>query len=238
MHRHPVQTSTAAKEKIIVPLDVSSEAEARRLVQILAGHVGLFKIGNQLFTRVGPSIARAIKEAGTKVFLDLKFHDIPNTVQHAVESTCALGVDMLTIHLTGGKTMCKAAVAGRGTSSTLILGVTVLTSLDDQALAEAGFRMPVREQVLLLAALAQQTGITGLVASPQELGVLREQFGSFFTTVIPGIRPSWAAAGDQKRTMTPKEAIKAGADYLVIGRPITAAANPLRAVKRILEELE
>jgi orotidine-5'-phosphate decarboxylase len=238
MHRHPVQTSTASKEKIIVPLDVSSEAEARRLVQILAGHVGLFKIGNQLFGRVGPSIVRAIKEAGTKVFLDLKFHDIPNTVQHAVESTCALGVDMLTIHLSGGKTMCKAAVAGRGTSSTLILGVTVLTSLDDQALAEAGFRMPVREQVLLLASLAQQTGITGLVASPQELGVLREQFGSFFTTVIPGIRPSWAAAGDQKRTMTPKEAIKAGADYLVIGRPITTAANPLGAVKRILEELE
>jgi len=238
MHRHPVQTSTASKEKIIVPLDVSSEAEARRLIEILAGHVGLFKIGNQLFGRVGPSIVRAIKEAGTKVFLDLKFHDIPNTVQHAVESTCALGVDMLTIHLSGGKTMCKAAVAGRGTSSTLILGVTVLTSLDDQALAEAGFRMPVREQVLLLASLAQQTGITGLVASPQELGVLREQFGSFFTTVIPGIRPSWAAAGDQKRTMTPKEAIKAGADYLVIGRPITAAANPLGAVKRILEELE
>ena len=238
MHRHPVRTSTAAKEKIIVPLDVSSEAEARRLVQILAGHVGLFKIGNQLFTRVGPSIVRAIKEAGTKVFLDLKFHDIPNTVQHAVESSCALGVDMLTIHLSGGKTMCKAAVAGRGTSSALILGVTVLTSLDDQALAEAGFRMPVREQVLLLATLAQQTGITGLVASPQELRVLRERFGSFFTTVIPGIRPSRAAAGDQKRTMTPKEAIKAGADYLVIGRPITAAADPLGAVNRILEQLE
>ena len=238
MHRHPVQTSTAAKEKIIVPLDVSSEAEARRLVQILAGHVGLFKIGNQLFTRVGPSIVRAIKQAGTKVFLDLKFHDIPNTVQQAVESACALGVDMLTIHLSGGKAMCEAAVAGRGTSSTCILGVTVLTSLDNQALAEAGFRMPVREQALLLAALAQQTGITGLVASPQELGVLRERFGSFFTTVIPGIRPSWAAAGDQKRTMTPKEAIKAGADYLVIGRPITAAADPLGAVERILEELK
>ena len=232
-----MQTSTAAKEKIIVPLDVSSEAEARRLIEILAGHVGLFKIGNQLATQVGPSIVREIKEAGTKVFLDLKFHDIPNTVKHAVESACALGVDMLTIHLAGGKAMCKAAVAGRGTSSTLILGVTVLTSLDDQALAEAGFRMPVREQVLLLATLAQQTGITGLVASPQELGVLRQQFGSFFTTVIPGIRPSWAAAGDQKRTMTPKEAIKAGADYLVIGRPIIAAADPLGAVERILEEL-
>jgi orotidine-5'-phosphate decarboxylase len=237
MHRHPVQTSTAAKEKIIVPLDVSSEAEARRLLEILAGHVGLFKIGNQLFTRVGPSIVREIKEAGAKVFLDLKFHDIPSTVQHAVESACALGVDMLTIHLAGGKAMCKAAVAVRGTSSTLILGVTVLTSLDDQALAEAGFRVPVREEVFLLATLAQQTGITGLVASPQELGVLREQFGSLFTTVIPGIRPSWAAAGDQKRTMTPKEAIKGGADYLVIGRPITAAADPLGAVERILKEL-
>lgn len=237
MHRHPVQTSIGAKEKIIVPLDVPSEAEARRLIAILSSQVGLFKVGNQLFTRAGPSIVQEIKKAGTKVFLDLKFHDIPNTVQHAVESACALGVDMLTIHLSGGKAMCKAAVAGSGTSSTLILGVTVLTSLDDQALAEAGFRMPVREQVLLLATLAQQTGITGLVASPQELGVLREQFGSFFTTVIPGIRPSWAAAGDQKRTMTPKEAIKAGADYLVIGRPITASADPLGAVERIIEEL-
>lgn len=233
-----MQTSIGAKEKIIVPLDVPSEAEARRLIAILSGQVGSFKIGNQLFTRAGPSIVQEIQQAGTKVFLDLKFHDIPNTVQHAVESACGLGVDMLTIHLSGGKAMCKAAVAGRGTSSTLILGVTILTSLDDQALAEAGFRMAVREQVLLMATLAQQTGITGLVASPQELGVLREQFGSFFTTVIPGIRPSWAAAGDQKRTMTPKEAIKAGADYLVIGRPITAAADPSGAVKRILEELE
>jgi orotidine-5'-phosphate decarboxylase len=238
MHRHPVQTSIGAKEKIIVPLDVPSEAEARRLIAILNGQVGLFKIGNQLFTRAGPSIVQEIKQAGSKVFLDLKFHDIPNTVQHAVESACGLGVDMLTIHLSGGKAMCKAAVTGRGTSSTLILGVTVLTSLDDQALAEIGCGMAVREQVLLMATLAQQTGITGLVASPQELGVLREQFGSLFTTVIPGIRPSWAEAGDQKRTMTPKEAIKAGADYLVIGRPITAAADPSGAVKRILEELE
>jgi orotidine-5'-phosphate decarboxylase len=232
MHRHPVQTSIGAKEKIIVPLDVPSEAEARRLIAILNGQVGLFKIGNQLFTRAGPSIVQEIKQAGSKVFLDLKFHDIPNTVQHAVESACGLGVDMLTIHLSGGKAMCKAAVTGRGTSSTLILGVTVLTSLDDQALAEIGCGMAVREQVLLMATLAQQTGITGLVASPQELGVLREQFGSLFTTVIPGIRPSWAEAGDQKRTMTPKEAIKAGADYLV------AAADPSGAVKRILEELE
>lgn len=233
-----MQTSIGAKEKIIVPLDVPSEAEARRLIAILNGQVGLFKIGNQLFTRAGPSIVQEIKQAGSKVFLDLKFHDIPNTVQHAVESACGLGVDMLTIHLSGGKAMCKAAVTGRGTSSTLILGVTVLTSLDDQALAEIGCGMAVREQVLLMATLAQQTGITGLVASPQELGVLREQFGSLFTTVIPGIRPSWAEAGDQKRTMTPKEAIKAGADYLVIGRPITAAADPSGAVKRILEELE
>jgi orotidine-5'-phosphate decarboxylase len=238
MHRHPVQTSIGAKEKIIVPLDVPSEVEARRLIAILNGQVGLFKIGNQLFTRAGPSIVQEIKQAGSKVFLDLKFHDIPNTVQHAVESACGLGVDMLTIHLSGGKAMCKAAVTGRGTSSTLILGVTVLTSLDDQALAEIGYRMAVREQVLLMATLAQQTGITGLVASPQELGVLREQFGSLFTTVIPGIRPFWAEAGDQKRTMTPKEAIKAGADYLVIGRPITDAADPSGAVKRILEELE
>jgi orotidine-5'-phosphate decarboxylase len=237
MHRHPVQTSTGAKDKIIVPLDVSTEAEALRLIEILGGQVGYFKVGSQLFTRVGPSIVQKIQKSGSKVFLDLKFHDIPNTAQHAVESACSLGVDMLTVHLSGGKAMCEAAVAGRGTSKTLILGVTVLTSLDDEALAEAGFRTSVQDQVLLMASLAQQTGITGLVASPQELGILRERFGSLFTTVIPGIRPSWAAADDQKRILTPGAAVKAGADYLVIGRPITAAPDPAAAVARILDEL-
>jgi orotidine-5'-phosphate decarboxylase len=134
--------------------------------------------------------------------------------------------------------MCEAAVIGRGTSNLQILGVTVLTSLNDLALSQIGFRGSVQDEVLLLAELAKSVGISGLVASPQELGVLRERFGSLFTTVIPGIRPAWSESVDQKRTMTPQQAIEAGADYLVIGRPITAAADPKRALQRILDELE
>jgi orotidine-5'-phosphate decarboxylase len=186
----------------------------------------------------GPEIVKEVRASGSKVFLDLKYHDIPNTVRHAVESASALGVDMLTIHLSGGRAMCEAAVIGRGTSNLQILGVTVLTSLNDLALSQIGFRGSVQDEVLLLAELAKSVGISGLVASPQELGVLRERFGSLFTTVIPGIRPAWSESGDQKRTMTPQQAIEAGADYLVIGRPITAADDPKRALQRILDELE
>ena len=145
---------------------------------------------------------------------------------------------MLTIHLSGGKEMAEAAVAGRNEASTLILGITVLTSLDDAALSEIGFQNSVRDQVILLANLAKSAGITGLVASPQELGILREQFGQYFTMVIPGIRPTWAAADDQKRILTPAKAAAAGADYLIIGRPITGAPDPKEATKRIIEELE
>jgi orotidine-5'-phosphate decarboxylase len=222
MHRHAVQSSIAAKDKIIVPLDVPAKSAARELIKAIGGTVGFFKVGNQLFTAAGPAIVEEIQASGARVFLDLKFHDIPNTVRRAVESACTLGVDMLTIHLSGGREMCEAAVVGRGISQTLILGVTVLTSLNDEALAEIGFRTSVQDEVLLLADLAKHVGITGLVASPQELVVLRERFGSLFTTVIPGIRPTWSDAGDQKRTLTPRQAVEAGADYLVIGRPITA----------------
>jgi orotidine-5'-phosphate decarboxylase len=233
-----VQSSTAAKDKLIVPLDVPTTQAARELIEAIGGTVGFFKVGHQLFTAAGPDIVQEVRASGSKVFLDLKFHDIPNTVRHAVESASALGVDMLTIHLSGGRAMCEAAVVGRSISNVLILGVTVLTSLNDVALSEIGFRGSVEDEVLLLAELAKNVGITGLVASPQELGVLRERFGSMFTTVIPGIRPAWSEAGDQQRILTPRQAVEAGADYLVIGRPITASANPKAAVQRILDELE
>jgi orotidine-5'-phosphate decarboxylase len=238
MHPHPVQRSLAAKDKIIVPLDVPTTDGAHSLIEKLGGTVGLFKVGNQLFTAAGPDLVRKIVDSGSQVFLDLKFHDIPNTVRGGVESACALGVAMLTIHLSGGKEMADAAVAGRRNSETLILGVTVLTSSNDATLAQTGIRNTVRHQVVLLANLAKSAGINGLVASPLELGILRAEFGSYFTTVIPGIRPAWSVAGDQKRIMTPAEAAAAGADYLVIGRPITDAKDPLDAVRRILEELE
>jgi orotidine-5'-phosphate decarboxylase len=211
---------------------------AQELVRKIGDAVGYFKVGNQLFTSAGPALVREVLDSGSKVFLDLKYHDIPNTVQRAVESACKLGVHMLTIHLSGGRTMCEAATAGRGTSDVLILGVTVLTSLTDAALHEVGFRGSVPEEVIILAELAREAGITGLVASPLELDVLRKRYGSLFTTVIPGIRPVWSESGDQKRILTPKQAIDAGADYLVIGRPITASRNPKDAVARIINELE
>ena len=233
-----MQTSIAAKDKIIVPLDVPAASAARELINAIGGTVGFFKIGSQLFTAAGPAIVREVLDSGSKVFLDLKYHDIPNTVRHGVESACGLGVHMLTVHLSGGRSMCEAAVVGRGISKTLLLGVTVLTSLTNDALSEVGFRGSIQDEVLLLAELAKNVGITGLVASPHELALLRNRYGSLFKTVIPGIRPAWSESGDQKRIMTPRQAVDAGADYLVIGRPITASSNPKDAVKRIIHELE
>jgi orotidine-5'-phosphate decarboxylase len=238
MQRDAVQIPTAARDRIIVPLDVPTAQAARELIKAIGGTVGFFKIGNQLFTSAGPNIVEEVRASGSKVFLDLKYHDIPNTVRHAVEAASALGVNMLTVHLSGGSAMCEAAVVGRGISNVLILGVTVLTSLNDVALSEIGFRGSVQDEVLKLAELAKKVGITGLVASPQELGILRKHFGSHFTMVIPGIRPAWSESGDQKRILTPRQAIEAGADYLVIGRPITASTDPKRAVQRIVDEME
>lgn len=233
-----VQIPTGARDKIIVPLDVPTARAARELIKAIGGTVAFFKIGNQLFTSAGPKIVQEARASGSKIFLDLKYHDIPNTVRQAVESASALGVDMLTIHLSGGGAMCEAAVLGRGISSMLILGVTVLTSLNDVALSQIGFRGSVAEEVLTLAELAKKVGITGLVSSPQELRILRERFGSYFTMVVPGIRPAWSEPGDQKRIMTPRQAVEAGADYLVIGRPITASPDPKKAVQRIVDEME
>jgi orotidine-5'-phosphate decarboxylase len=233
-----VEESVTTKDKIIVALDLPSVAAARNLISVLGQGVSWYKIGLQLFSLGGPPFVQEVKASGAKVFLDLKFHDIPNTVQAAVESTCGLGVDMLTIHLSGGSEVCHAALKGRGSNSTLLLGVTVLTSQTEATLSEIGVNRSMTQQVIALATLAKTTGITGLIASPLELEALRKEFGKAFVIVTPGVRPTWSAAGDQKRFTTPAEAIKLGADYLVIGRPITASPDPREAFLRIASELQ
>jgi len=223
--------------QIIVALDVATNEEALRLVAELSPGVGFFKIGLQLYTAAGPGLIRDISVRGPRVFLDLKLHDIPNTVAKAVESAGKLGVKMLTIHLSGGNEMIRAAVNARQ-DDMLILGVTVLTSSTDETLRETGIPDTINDHVLRLARLGVSAGIDGLVASPHEARALRTEFGDKIKIVTPGVRPSWSEPGDQKRFMTPREALDAGADYLVIGRPITAHPNPREAVARILGELE
>jgi len=223
---------------IIVALDFPTETEALNLVEQLGTGVGFYKIGLQLFTKYGPPIVERIKAVGAKVFLDLKFHDIPNTVKHSVISARELGVDMMTIHLSGGAKMIQAAVAGLGDSQALVLGVTVLTSSNRETLREIAVESEVADQVLRLAKLGVDSGLRGVVASPQEITLLRQALGDQLKIVTPGVRPAWAEANDQQRTMTPAEAIRAGADYLVIGRPITAQPDPKAATRRILEELQ
>jgi orotidine-5'-phosphate decarboxylase len=224
------------KDRIIVALDVPTKKEAIELVENLRDQISFFKIGLQLYTAEGPEIVRAVLASGTKVWLDLKLYDIPNTVSRAVESAGNLGVHMLTIHLSGGSEMIRAARAARA-NNMLLLGVTVLTSATEETLREIGIPNKVDNHVLRLAKLGAQAGIDGVVASPHEIKMLRREFGDRIKIVVPGIRPSWAVAGDQKRVMTPREAIEAGADYLVIGRPITAHRNPSEAVTKILEEI-
>ena len=229
--------NSRSADKIIVALDVATKKEALNLVTELAPHVGLFKIGLQLYTAEGPALVRAIPFLGPKVFLDLKLHDIPNTVAKAVEAAGKLEVRMLTIHLSGGSEMIRAAVAARP-DNMWILGVTVLTSSTEATLREIGVQDTINDQVLRLARLGVAAGIDGLVASPHEAKALRTEFGDKIKIVTPGVRPDWSEPGDQKRFMTPREAIEAGADYLVIGRPITAHPTPRDAVAKILSELE
>jgi orotidine-5'-phosphate decarboxylase len=227
---------TKIADKVIVALDVSTKGEALELVEKLRHQVSFFKIGLQLYTAEGPEIVRAVSSTGSKVWLDLKLHDIPNTVARAVESSTRLGVQMLTIHLSGGSQMIRAATSARA-NNMLLLGVTVLTSSTEETLREIGIASRVDDQVLRLAKLGVEAGIDGVVASPHEIEPLRREFGDIIKIVVPGIRPSWSERGDQSRTMTPREALEAGADYLVIGRPITANPNPHEAVVKILDEL-
>jgi len=228
---------TKMNEKIIVALDLPSKDAALRLVEQLQPEISFFKIGLQLYTAEGPEIVRAVLASGAKVFLDLKFNDIPTTVARTVEAASSLGVRMLTIHLSGGSDMIRAAVTVPK-NDLLILGVTVLTSANEGMLRETGISDEIDDQVLRLAKLGVARGVDGIVASPHEIKALRAEFGDKIKIVVPGIRPTWSDPGDQKRFMTPRDALEAGADHLVIGRPITAHKNPREAVERILEELK
>jgi orotidine-5'-phosphate decarboxylase len=226
-----------AKEKIIVALDAPDLTSALHLVDELDDAVTWVKVGLQLFTAEGPPVVRAMKERGLKVFLDLKIHDIPNTAHEAVRSAVALGVDMTTIHLSGGSKMVQGAVEAATGTQLLVLGVTVLTSLDGAQLREIGVLRTPEQQVIELVTLGYRCGLRGLVCSPLEIGPLRSKFGDALTIVTPGVRPSGSTVDDQRRVMTPADAVRAGANYLVIGRPITAASSPREAATRIVGEI-
>lgn len=222
---------------ILCAIDTPDLARAQALIAATAGAVGGVKLGLEFFVAHGPAGIRAAAGGQKNVFLDLKLHDIPNTVAGAVKSSLALDPLLMTLHCAGGAAMMRAAVEARGSARTKLLGVTVLTSLDDSDLAATGQSGPAATQVRRLALLAQASGLDGVVCSPQEVALLREACGKDFLLVVPGIRPAGAAIGDQKRVQTPRAAIEAGADYLVIGRPITAAAEPGSAARAILAEL-
>ena len=224
------------RDRLIVALDFPTQAKALALVSVLADSVSTYKIGLQLYTAAGPAIVQAVAATGAKIFLDLKLHDIPNTVAKAVTAAGELGVQMLTVHLSGGAAMLKAAVEAKPPHLSL-LGVTVLTSASQETLDEIGVASNLEDQVVRLAELGKQSGVEALITSPREVRRLRQQLGPEMTLITPGVRPSWAAADDQKRFTTPREAIDGGADYLVIGRPITAAPDPRAAVERLVAEM-
>jgi len=237
----PIQTP---KDRLVVALDVSERDAALRLVERLAGFVGMFKIGSQLFTAEGPQLVREIVRTGERVFLDLKFHDIPNTVAGAVESSARLGVSILNVHTLGGSEMMRAAAHAVGDRGLLwitrpaVLGVTVLTSMDKSDLADVGITSDLRGEVVRLAALARDSGLDGIVASPHEIRLIRECItAENFIILTPGIRPAWTANADQKRIAAPAAAIRDGADFIVIGRPITDSRDPQAAAQRILDEI-
>jgi orotidine-5'-phosphate decarboxylase len=228
------------RDRLIVALDAADAEKARELVRRLGDEVNFYKVGKELFTAAGPAMVRELVSGGKRVFLDLKFHDIPNTVAGAVRSAASLGVSMLTVHAAGGFAMLKAAseAAVQSEARPTVLAVTVLTSLTDTDLKQIGVGDGVEAQVLRLANLAIQGGCGGIVASAQEAARLRRSFGGAFVLVTPGIRPAGGDAADQARVVTPEAAIRAGADYLVVGRPITGAADPAAAARAIVEQIE
>lgn len=238
--------SLSAKERFVLALDVDDFKSAENLVGLLKDYIGVFKIGNQLFTSEGTKIINMINKAKARVFLDLKFHDIPNTVKGAAESATKLGVYMFNVHASGGYEMMKAAADAAmetsiklGIKKPLVLGVTVLTSINQEILEkEIGVNRNVKEHVVHLAKLAKSAGLDGVVASPQEIREIRNACGNDFIILTPGIRPAGEELNDQKRIMTPKQALKQGADFIVIGRPIRNAKYPIKAAQDILKEME
>ena len=227
-------------ERLIVALDVSSAAEAERIVSALGDSVETYKVGMQLYTAQGPQIVRDLIASGKQVFLDLKYHDIPNTVAAAVRDAAHLGVSMLTVHACGGSKMLRAAAeaARERNAQTKILAVTVLTSMDEHDLHEIAVHDPVLDQVVRLASIALKAGCDGVVSSAHEVKALRAKLGDNFLAITPGVRPAGASHGDQARVVTPAEAITAGATHIVVGRPITGATDPAAASREILHEIE
>ncbi len=246
---NPVEDSPVSQapgRRIIFALDVSSLDEARKFVRLLKNRTGFFKVGLELFTAFGKEAVRAVQAEGGRIFLDLKFHDIPNTVSRAAEEAVKLGVDMLNLHAAGGMEMmretadrCRKLAEKLNRPKPILLAVTILTSLDEKNLKEVGLVGPVAERVVGLAQLAQRAGIDGVVASPQEIIPIRQKCGPQFVIVTPGIRPAFAETGkdDQKRVLTAREALSAGADYIVVGRPVRLAPDPAAAMDKVIEEI-
>jgi orotidine-5'-phosphate decarboxylase len=238
-------SNKTAINKLIFALDTDSYKEALSWVELLSGHVGMFKVGKELFTSCGPKIIESIRRRDGRVFLDLKFHDIPNTVARAAEAAVRMGVDMFNVHASGGSRMIKETVCAAeacadklGQAKPIILAVTVLTSLDNADLAEVGYEKSANELVLLLAKVAYAAGASGVVASAQDIAALRADFGDKFIIAAPGIRSAGETAkDDQKRTLSAFEALKIGADYIVVGRPIRQAKDPLEACRQIVCEI-
>jgi orotidine-5'-phosphate decarboxylase len=243
--KRQVKTEDSARERLIVALDVSTAQQAREIVSTLRGAVGMFKVGSQLFSAEGPNIVRELTNQGEKVFLDLKFHDIPSTVAKAATEATRLGVAMFNVHASGGREMMirtKDAVTEvtvrENLPAPIVIAVTVLTSANQETLDETGVSFMLNDQVIRLALLAEGVGLDGVVASPREVRSVREAVTSpSFILVTPGVRPADTQADDQKRTMTPREAMVAGSSYLVVGRPITGAADPVTATNQIVHEM-
>ncbi len=232
---------TDARDRLIVALDVRDRTAALRLVEQLKGLAGMFKVGLELYTACGPALVSEIIESGERIFLDLKFHDIPNTVAGAARSAARLGVSIFNLHTLGGAEMMRAAADAIAETRPrpALLGVTVLTSLNKTDLAEVGVASEVENEVLRLALLAHDSGLDGVVASPREIRSIRERIPSErFIILTPGIRPAWSESGDQKRIATPSAALRDGADFIVVGRAITASPDPRSAAERILEEVD
>jgi len=233
-------------DRAIIALDTPDEQKALEIVRLLKTKISIFKVGLELFCSAGPGIVKKINMEGCRVFLDLKFHDIPNTVAGAARAAVSTGTFMFNIHASGGREMMKKAreavdlvydeMQEADIFKPLLIAVTVLTSLDDRDLADINIAKSTQDQAVDLAKLAKECGLDGVVASPKEISAIRQALGRDFVIVTPGVRPTWASAQDQKRVMTPAQALEAGADYIVIGRPVTAAPDPVKAIEAIFKE--